>query len=472
MKATTRSRRRSLARLAAVPVALALVAAACGSDDDDADEAEAPAEATEAPAEADDSTESDESESADDAEATEGTDAPAEEPAEQVVLSFVGPEAPEAMDPVIAAFEAANPGITVEYESVPFNDLNSIIQTRVGAGDADPDVYTADQPRIAALVDRGLLLDITDEVGDLSGIVIESSIEASTVGDRLYALPISTSTQLLYYNVGLLDAAGIEAPSIDPAERLTWETVFGEAQLAQEAGAEFGMMWDQVNRYYQLQPLPESAGGGSGVGPGELDIDVTNDEWVAAMTFYGQAFESGVAARGVPPEQTPDMFANGQVAYFVGGPWWLPMFAGTEGLEFGVAPHPYFDGGEEVTPTGAWSWGVNPNSDNAAEAVAFIEFAALDPEGALATAQGFPLPPANLSTFESYYADNVLVEGVADLISYELENTSRIRPRTMGYVEFEEFMGQAFEDIRNGSDPASALQSAQDNIEQAWSRLG
>jgi len=390
---------------------------------------------------------------------------------EQVVLTFVGPEAPESMEPVIAAFEALNPDIDVQYESVPFNDLNSIIQTRVGAGDSDPDVFTADQPRIAALVDRGLLLDITDQVGDIDDVVIASSIEASTVDERLYALPISTSTQLLYYNTGLLEAADIAPPSIDPAERLTWEQVRADAEAAQAAGAEFGLMWDQVNRYYQLQPLAESAGGGSGVGPEELDLDIANDGWVKAMSFYGAAFADGLAARGVPPEQTPDLFANGQVAYFVGGPWWLPSFDGAEGLEFGVAPHPYFEGGEEVTPTGAWSWGVSANSDNPEEALEFIRFAALDPEGALATAQGFPLPPANLLTFETYYSENQLVEGVGDLISYELANTSRIRPRTRGYVEFEEFMGQAFEDIRNGSDPATALQSAQDLIEQAWSRL-
>ncbi len=390
---------------------------------------------------------------------------------EQVVLTFVGPEAPESMEPVIAAFEALNADIDVQYESVPFNDLNSIIQTRVGAGDSDPDVFTADQPRIAALVDRGLLLDITDQVGDIDDVVIASSIEASTVDERLYALPISTSTQLLYYNTGLLEAADIAPPSIDPADRLTWEQVRADAEAAQAAGAEFGLMWDQVNRYYQLQPLAESAGGGSGVGPGELDLDITNDGWVKAMSFYGAVFADGLAARGVPPEQTPDLFANGQVAYFVGGPWWLPSFDGAEGLEFGVAPHPYFEGGAEVTPTGAWSWGVSASSDNPEEALEFIRFAALDPEGALATAQGFPLPPANLSTFETYYSENQLVEGVGDLISYELANTSRIRPRTRGYVEFEEFMGQAFEDIRNGSDPATALQSAQDLIEQAWSRL-
>ena len=149
---------------------------------------------------------------------------------------------------------------------------------------------------------------------------------------------------------------------------------------------------------------------------------------------------------------------------------WLGVFSGTEGLDFGVAPHPYFEGGEQVTPTGAWSWGLNPNSDNIEEAVKFIKFAALDPEGALETAKGFGLPPANTSTFDAYYTGNIKVEGVADLIKDELANTSRIRPRTDGYVEFETFMGTAFEDIRNGADPVDALSKAQKAITRAWSR--
>ncbi len=389
--------------------------------------------------------------------------------ADDITLTFVGPEAPSAMEGVIALFEEKNPGIKVNYENVPFNDLNSIIQTRVGAGDPDPDIYTADQPRIAALVERGQLLDLSPHVDKVEG-VIQSSIDASTVDGKLYALPISTSSQLLYYNKGLLEAAGLDMPSIDPADRMTWEEVREAGAKAQEAGADFGFMWDQINRYYQLQPLAESAGGGSGIGPGQLDIDVTSDGWVKAMTFYASAFEDGLAPRGVQPGQTPSVFANGKVAYFVGGPWWLPMFGGADGLEFGVAPHPYFEGGEQVTPTGAWSWGVNPNSDNVDAAVKFVKFAALDPEGALATAKGFPLPPANESTFDAYYAQNQTVEGVADLIKSELANTSRIRPRTTGYVEFEEFMGKAFEDIRNGADPADALGTAQSSIERAWSR--
>jgi len=438
MKNTRRTR---MTRLAAVTMTTALVAAACGGSDDATDTAEP----------------------ADTAETDDTADA-----SEAVVVSFVGPEAPEAMEPVIAAYEAENPNVDIQYESVPFNDLNSIIQTRLGSGDADPDVFTVDSPRTEAFVARGLLAELDVET---DGIVQQSAVDAATIGDGLYALPISTSSQLLYYNTDLLEAAGLPIPSEDPADRLTWEALVDNATEAQEAGAEFGFMFDQVSRYYQLQPLAESAGGGSGVESGTLEIDITNDGWVAAMQFYGGLFEDGLAPRGVSPEQSPDLFANGQVAYWVGGPWWLPMMADAEGLNFGVAPHPYFDGGAEVTPTGAWSWGVSATSDVSEEAIQFIEFAALDPVGALATAQGFPLPPANNEVFTTYYAENQVVPGVEELISFELANTAVARPRTQGYVEFEEFMGTMFEDIRNGADPATALADAESAIEQAWSRL-
>jgi multiple sugar transport system substrate-binding protein len=389
----------------------------------------------------------------------------------QVVLSFVGPEAPSSMEPVIAAFEAQNPGIIVEYESVPFNDLNDIVQIRIGGGEGTPDIYTADQPRISALASRGLLADITDDVGDISAIFWPSSIDASTVDGRLYALPVSTSSQLLYYNVDLLQAAGLELPSMDPAERLTWETVVDMGRAAQAAGADYGVMLDQVNRIYQVQPLAESLGGGPGVAAdNELMPAFTNDAWIQAMTFYGSLFEEGLAPRGVPVAQTRDLFVNGQVALWVGGPWWLPLFSGSD-VEFGVAPHPYFASGEPVTPTGAWSWGMNPNTEHRAEALAFLMFATMSNEGALATAQGFPLPPANIQVFNDYYAQNQIVPGVEDLILYELANTARVRAKTRGYIQFEEVIGQAIEDIRNGADVASTLESAAEQLERTWSRL-
>lgn len=86
-------------------------------------------------------------------------------------LSFLGPQAASALAPVIASFEAKTPGLKVAYESAPFAGFNEVIQTRLGAKDTGPDLYTADQPRIRALVSRGFLEDLTEQVGQARGIV-------------------------------------------------------------------------------------------------------------------------------------------------------------------------------------------------------------------------------------------------------------------------------------------------------------
>lgn len=391
--------------------------------------------------------------------------------AQQVILSFVGPETPSAMAPVITAFEAANPGINVEYESVPFANLNAILQTRMRNGGATPDVFTADQPRIAALVHQGFLLHVSEAAGDLSGIIMESSIAASTVDGKLYAFPVSTSSQLLFYNKSLLDQAGLPYPSQDPADRMTWSELLDQAKKAQDSGASWGLMFNQVSRVYQILPLPESLGGGSGIDPDDpLKADLTNDAWIAAMEFYGMIFEAGIAPRGVSVAQTPDLFQNGEVAFWIGGPWYLPSFLATENLAFGVAPHPYFSKGDRVTPTGAWSWGINPNSDHIEEAIAFVKFATVTSEGAMKTAEGFPLPPANIGVFDAYYAQNQDIPGVSELLKYEIENTARIRPLTVGYIQYEELVGKAMEDIRNGAEVRMTLERAEKELNTIFER--
>jgi multiple sugar transport system substrate-binding protein len=45
------------------------------------------------------------------------------------------------------------------------------------------------------------------------------------------------------------------------------------------------------------------------------------------------------------------------------------------------------------------------------------------------------------------------------------------RPRSIGYVAFEEVMNRAFSDIRNGADVRSTLEQAQNQLTSALSRL-
>ena len=392
-----------------------------------------------------------------------------------VTVSFLGFYGPDGVAPLIEAFQEENPDIIVEYESVPFGELNQVIQSRLSGGGESPDVYIADQPRVAALDSQGFLHDVSDAVGDARNDWVDTALTASTVDGNLMALPLNTSTQILYYNKSLLDQAGIAYPSTSPDARMTWDELIDLARQAQEGGATYGFQFDQVSRYYQLQPLMESLGGGSGLtGPGNLQPALVNAGWIQAMEFYASLFaDGGVAPRGMPPEETPAAFAAGDIAFYLGGTHWggiWELFAPLD-FELGFAPHPYFEGYDPAnTPTGALSLGVNPNSPNTEAATTFAKWVTTSPVGTGIFLTVDVAPPALTGALPAFIASPPWNTGEGgttggQLVEYELANTSVVRPRSIGYIQFEEIMGRAFEDIRNGLDVRETLERAQSELE-------
>lgn len=392
-------------------------------------------------------------------------------------VRFLGPEDPQVFAPVIAAFEKGHPDITVDYTQVPFDQYATTLQQRLSAKDDTIDVFAVDQPNLAQIAAQGFLEDLSDLKDQAKDATSTAQYDINIYEDTMYALSIWNSTQMLFYNKDLLAAAGVEAPAIDPAARWTWEQVAEAGRAAQAAGAESGLLLEQVEAYYQLQPLIESAGGGSGIsGTDMLDVDVTDAGWNKALSWYADTFESGLSPRGVGGFQTSAVFTDQKVAFFVGGPWDVGGFAANADFDWGIAPHPYFEGGSEVTPTGSWSWGINTASQNKAAAREFLEFAALDPVGNLATTEATTIIPANteaaatyLPTLETLAGDHGA--GVADLITSEIDDTAVARPVSVGYVQFESLINKAFADIRNGADAADRLKQGQSQIEDAWSQL-
>jgi multiple sugar transport system substrate-binding protein len=378
--------------------------------------------------------------------------------------------------PLIQAFEAANPGIQVTQEVVPFGQLNDVVLQRIGSKDPSIDVYWADQPRTAALAARGLLLDLTNTWGRAAqGKIFRPSIAASTWKGKVWSAPWATSTQLLYYNKRLLAKAHVAAPAADPARRWTREQLFQAALATKRAGAKCGFMFDQVDLYYQLEPLPVSASGGTGLtGPNNLTPDIANPGWIKAMSYYAKLFSSGIAPRGIDPSQTPSLFSNGQCAFFEGGPWHVGEFLAAKNLDWGIAPLPYFAGGKPATPTDSLGLGVNPYTQHKAEAIKFIEFATVTPVGDLNAVGGSGNVPANIRAAAHYYT--TLTKGhpnlkrLGQLISFEIARTSVHRPVSVGYIDFETIMNRAFSDIRNGKHVTATLKRAQRELKAAFSR--
>jgi multiple sugar transport system substrate-binding protein len=391
-------------------------------------------------------------------------------------ITMIGADPAEVFQPLIDAFEEANPDITVSYQNVPFDQYNNVIQQRVGDGDTGVDVYLADAGAIGSLATRGLLTDLSEYRDQVQGTSLAAAAEGNEFEGKLWALPMWTSLQYLYYNKDLLDAAGVPYPSVD--ERLTWEEITEQATAAQAAGAEWGLLFDQTDRYYQLQALTESAGGGSGAtGEDLLTADVTNEGWVRAMTWYGDLFANGLAPRGIETDQMSQLFAAGSAAFFIGGPWSLnPIKEADTPINLGLAPNPKFEGGTPAMPTGSWNIAISPATDSLEASKRFIEFASLDPEGNAISAQEVIIPPTNTDSFDAYIEKidaefPPATDGMGALTLSELETAAVNRPNSPGFTQLQDVLGRAYADIRNGQDVVATLEAAQEELQSLWDRL-
>ena len=74
-----------------------------------------------------------------------------------------------------------------------------MLDARISNQDGNPDVFWADQPRIAALASRGYTADITEQFAEYRDAWDEAAYESSTFDYKRWGVPIANSTQLLYF---------------------------------------------------------------------------------------------------------------------------------------------------------------------------------------------------------------------------------------------------------------------------------
>jgi multiple sugar transport system substrate-binding protein len=378
----------------------------------------------------------------------------------------------EADPAIIEDFEASHPGIEVELEEIPFSELVSQINLRFGADDDTIDVVSADVPLVSSYGYRGWLMPLDDvysaeELADF----LPAAVSAGSYEGELIAGPQSTSTQLLYYNADVFEAAGVTPPGQD--ERWTWEQVAEAAQQVQQAEGDqvdvWGFQWEQTTAPYQLLPLMGSLGG-EYIGEDGLTVDgvVNSEEWIEAATFYHDMFNTyGVSPQG-DAINGPDLFVNGNLAMLVAGPWQISGFAENADFNWNVSRHPYFEGGEVATSTGSWHLGVNSLSKYPEAAKEFVRYMTTG-EGAemwwRIGSHDFPAQQSVLGMFatdaefdeEPMYFNRVAAD--------EATQGPIPRPITVGYLEYDQIYRDTFQDIRTGTDPETALNTMVERLE-------
>ena len=115
----------------------------------------------------------------------------------------------------VAAFEEANPGVTINIQSIQNEDMDGKLQTALNSGDA-PDIFMArGGGKLADVVEAGQAMDLSDaltqETRDALG---EASLSAFTVDGGVYGVPTAVLPGGIYYSKDLFTQAGItETPT-------------------------------------------------------------------------------------------------------------------------------------------------------------------------------------------------------------------------------------------------------------------
>lgn len=249
---------------------------------------------------------------------------------DEVTISYftfsAAPDQLETLDAMIALFEEANPGITVEVETAAFADYFTELQTRIAGGDA-PDTFELNFENFVTYASRGTLLDLTSQIdAETAARYYPEALEAFQLDGVQYGLPASFSDVVLFYNKDLFDAAGVAYPTSD----WTWAEEKAAAEQLTNAGEG---VWGQYAPISFHEFYKTAAQNGCDFFGEDGSVTVNEPACVEALQYMIDAQNEGLQPSdadlaGVPNE---DAFRQGQIAMLTSGIW---MFSGFQDLPF------------------------------------------------------------------------------------------------------------------------------------------
>ena len=242
----------------------------------------------------------------------------------------------------VKKFEEANPGIKLNLEVVSWNDIYTVVSTRISNNNA-PDILNIDT--FADYANEGLLLPVSDYCPEtLFADFFPSFIEQSVIGGVCWAVPDLASARALYYNADLLEGAGVEVPT-------TWAELEDACQAIIDAYGGEVYPWgiDMTTDEGQAAFAYYVWGNNGGFVDAEGNWTVNSDANVQAVEYAIGLYKQGFTNPN-PATQTrydlQDMFGAGKLAMVI-APNSLPTYIADKGytnVNYAVANIPHNDG--------------------------------------------------------------------------------------------------------------------------------
>jgi len=274
-----------------------------------------------------------------DAPAAEAPKAEAPAAAEKVEVNMIaaqyGNETADWWADFVAKFNAANENINLVVDVVSWNDIYTVVNTRIANGQA-PDLLNIDV--FADYQADGLLLPAEDWCSaETYAKFFPSFLAESVVDDVVWAVPDLASARALYYNADILEAAGVAVPT-------TWEELKAAAAAIKAYDAEI-YPWgvDMTTDEGQACFAYYAWNNGGGFVDADGNWTLNSAENVEAVEFIVSMVKDGLTNTDPTTEtryDLQDMFAAGKVAMMIGPNQISKYCEQNGGINYGIASLP------------------------------------------------------------------------------------------------------------------------------------
>ncbi|CUX83246.1 MAG: ABC-type N-acetylglucosamine uptake system substrate-binding component [Roseibaca calidilacus] len=366
---------------------------------------------------------------------------------------------------IIPAFEAAHPGIKLDFQPTAPAQYNSALNSKLDAGTAGDIVTCRAFDASLALFQKGQLADLTDLDGMANYSDVAKSAWSTDDGSQQFCVPMASVIHGFIYNADAFEELGLEEPT-------TVDEFFAVLDAIAEDGSYIPMAMG-VNDQWEAATM-----GYANIGPnywmGEQgrnaliagEAKLTDAEFVAP--FEQLARWSDYLGRGFESQSYPDsqnLFTLGRAAIYPSGSWEIAGFRSLADFEMGAFPPPVQNAGDTcyISDHTDMGMGLNAASPNAEAGRVFLnwlgssEFANLF---ANAVPGFFPLSNAEVSL------EDPLAQ---EFISWRGDCESSIRPfdqiLSRGTPNLSnESWGTSANVIRGGQSPEDAAAQMQEGL--------
>lgn len=329
-------------------------------------------------------------------------------PGEPVHLRFLSlawqTESLEVNQRLVDEWNEANPDVQVEYIQGDWSSVHDLLLTSFESGEAE-DIIHYEGAAIRDFARQGFLADLSGLLPDsLRSEISEDQWNLVTVDGAVTGVPFLLESHVVIANKTLLDAAGIEVPTID--DPWTWDE-FEEHAVALTDSDTYGVAWPLKSPTNRVLNLALNFGGQFFYQDGDSTVVRVGDaEREVLQRMHDMIYIDGSAAPdavGMGGTDPLPGFFGGKYAMLPGAVWLRQQMVeqAPEGFEWVTIPP--LMGDSQAQSANPQTLSIPADSPHQEEAMRFIEFF-LNPENMASLAHGDWLVPTGAQAGEELIA--------------------------------------------------------------------